>query len=111
MRSFAVHPGMIATELSRHMTRDDMRELRDRASKGPAGGLPSFKSVAAGAATSVWAATSADLADRGGLYLADCQVTDQHATWALDPAGAERLWELTEQLVGQRFEMPPPVRG
>src|SRR5690606_13852914 len=66
VRSYAVHPGMIATELGRYMTKEDMRELRDRASRGPSGGLPSYKSIEAGAATTVWAATAPELAGTGG---------------------------------------------
>lgn len=103
VRSYAVHPGMIITELGRHMTRDDFAQLKERAKSGPSGGLPAYKSVEAGAATSVWAATAPDLADRGGVYLADCQVSQDAAPWALDPDSARRLWSLTEDLVGQRF--------
>jgi NAD(P)-dependent dehydrogenase (short-subunit alcohol dehydrogenase family) len=103
VRSFAVHPGMIVTDLGRHMTKDDMRALRDKAKASPSGGLPGYKSIEAGAATSVWAATAPELASRGGVYLADCQVTAP-APWALDTESATRLWELTEDLVGERFD-------
>jgi NAD(P)-dependent dehydrogenase (short-subunit alcohol dehydrogenase family) len=105
VRSYAVHPGMIATELGRYMTKDDMRELRERASRGPGGGLPSYKSIEAGAATTVWAATAPELAGTGGVYLADCQVA-QAREWAMDPERAARLWAMSEQLVGQRFDVP-----
>ena len=103
VRSYAVHPGMIRTELGRYMTRDDVAALGNRAKSG--GGLPSFKTLEQGAATSVWAATSPELADRGGVYLADCQVTDEHAPWALDAESAARLWVLSEQLVGEKFPL------
>ena len=103
VRAYAVHPGMIVTDLGRHMTKDDMRALRDRAKSSPSGGLPSYKSIAAGAATSVWAATAPELASTGGVYLADCQVA-QARDWALDPQSASRLWVLSEDLVGERFD-------
>jgi NAD(P)-dependent dehydrogenase (short-subunit alcohol dehydrogenase family) len=103
VRAYAVHPGMIMTELSRYMTRDDMLELRERAKRGPGGGLPSFKSIEAGAATTVWAATAGELANTGGVYLADCQVAEPR-DWAVDPQSASRLWVLSEDLVGQRFD-------
>jgi NAD(P)-dependent dehydrogenase (short-subunit alcohol dehydrogenase family) len=103
VRSYAVHPGMIVTDLGRHMTRDDMKDLRERAKSSPSGGLPSYKSIEAGAATSVWAATAPELADNGGVYLADCQVAVP-AAWALDRDSALRLWALTEDLVGERFD-------
>ena len=62
---FAVHPGTIRTELRRHLESD-----HDTAS------LPTSKSayikrktIAGGAATSVWAATNSALADKSGIYL------------------------------------------
>ncbi|HEV8295904.1 MAG TPA: SDR family NAD(P)-dependent oxidoreductase [Acidimicrobiales bacterium] len=103
VHSYSVHPGMIRTDLSRYMTRDDLKELMARAARGPSGGLPGFKSIGAGAATTVWAATAPELADYGGAYLADCGVSTEVAPWAVDAASAARLWALSEQLVGQEF--------
>ena len=66
----------------------------------------------AGAATTVWAATSPALADIGGVYLEDCHIsdtvtgpggTDGHAAWALDPDDARRLWAWSEDQVGEHF--------
>ncbi len=104
VQAYAVHPGMIATELGRYMTQDDFQALMDRAKNSPSGGMPAYKTVEQGAATSVWAATAPELDGRGGTYLADAEVTDQHAPWARDPASAKRLWWLTEDLVGQKFD-------
>jgi len=104
VHAYAVHPGMIATELGRYMTKDDFQALIDRAAAAPSGGLPPYKTVEQGAATSVWAATAPELDARGGTYLADAEVTDQHAPWARDPESAARLWTLTEEMVGQRFD-------
>jgi hypothetical protein len=53
----------------------------------------------------VWAATDPELERQGGTYLADCQVTDQHAPWARDRASASRLWTLSENLVGEQFPL------
>ena len=105
VHAYAVHPGMIATELGRHMTKDDFQALMDRAKAAPSGGMPPYKTVEQGAATSVWAATAPELDGRGGTYLADAEVTDQHAPWARDPESAARLWTLTEQMVGQTFDV------
>ena len=79
------------------MTKDDFQALMDRAKSSPSGGMPAYKTVEQGAATSVWAATAPELDAQGGTYLADAEVTDQHAPWARDPASAERLWWLTER--------------
>ena len=102
----ALHPGGIMTELSRHLQSDDWQFLQTR-TRGM-----KFKTVEAGAATSVFAATAPELEGRGGLYLEDCRVAavndapDAHdgvKSYALDPRNAERLWEVSETLVGERF--------
>jgi NAD(P)-dependent dehydrogenase (short-subunit alcohol dehydrogenase family) len=106
VHAYAVHPGMISTELGRYMTKDDFTALMERAKAGPSGGMPPRKTVEQGAATTVWAATAPELDTHGGTYLADCEISEDHASWALDPASASRLWTLSEDLVGQRFDLP-----
>jgi NAD(P)-dependent dehydrogenase (short-subunit alcohol dehydrogenase family) len=105
VHAYAVHPGMIATELGRYMTRDDMSALMERAKGGPSGGMPPRKTLEQGAATTVWAAVTPELETQGGTYLADCGVTDEHAPWARDPESASRLWTLSEALVEERFPL------
>lgn len=109
VRSNALHPGAIMTELGRYMTQEDMERLMSMA---PPGGL-AFKSVEAGAATSTWACSAPELADVGGKYLEDCQVSGPPGTvgdlpgvqdWAIDPEAAKRLWSVSEELVGQTFD-------
>ena len=100
VRANAVHPGMIATNLGRHLTADDRTALGERAKKSPVGKLPPYKQISNGAATSVWAAVAPELADVGGRYLEDCEISDRHAPYARDPESATRLWELSERLVG-----------
>jgi NAD(P)-dependent dehydrogenase (short-subunit alcohol dehydrogenase family) len=107
----AVHPGGIMTELGRHLEQADIEELMSRA---PAGGFQ-WKTVESGAATSVWAATAPELEGRGGLYLEDCQISvprtgeegesTGYESWAFDEQGAARLWEASEQLVGEKFDL------
>jgi NAD(P)-dependent dehydrogenase (short-subunit alcohol dehydrogenase family) len=94
VHAYAVHPGVIMTELSRHLTEDDTSALMARLP-------PSFKTVEQGAATTVWAATSAELEGTGGLYLEDCHVaavtpgdgSGGYAPYAVDPDEAARLWD------------------
>jgi NAD(P)-dependent dehydrogenase (short-subunit alcohol dehydrogenase family) len=104
VHAYAVHPGMIATELGRSMTKDDFAQMAERAKAAPSGGLPPRKTVEQGAATSVWAATASELDGQGGTYLADAEVTEDHARWARDPESAKRLWTLSEEMVGQTFD-------
>ena len=78
----------------------------------PSGQPLAFKSLEQGAATSVWAATAPELAGSGGLYLEDYHVAgpaqegrdDGFHAYALDPVQADRLWELSEELVGQKVQ-------
>ena len=71
-----------------------------------------FKELGAGAATTVWAATSPELDDVGGVYCEDCNVApviDEPGaslgvvSWAVDEAAADRLWVLSEEWSGQSF--------
>ena len=109
--SNAVHPGAIGTtDLARYLEPTDFAEMMRRTKFSDR--IP-FKSMEAGAATSVWAATAPELAGRGGLYLEDCRVAavsddldngqDGYRSYASDPAAARRLWVLSEQAVGERF--------
>ena len=111
VRVYAVHPGVIMTELSRHLREEDLTDL---ASRMPAGAL-TMKPVEAGAATSVWAATSPDLDEVGGVYLEDCHVagpavgeppTEGFRAYAVDPDAARRLWAWSEEQVGEEFPAP-----
>ena len=111
VRAFSVHPGVIQTDLMRHMDDDDHKMI-GAATDPETGGKPP-KSVPAGAATSCYAATAPELDGKGGLYLEDCGIAESNngpdgrwgvKDYALDPAGAERLWEISEQMVGQKFD-------
>lgn len=106
--AFAVHPGAIVTELGRHLEPADVAAMAAHTR----GRQLQYKSVPQGAATSVWAATATELAGRGGIYLEDCQVATAAEAggnggveaYAVDSATAERLWYLSEQLLGQEFQ-------
>ena len=69
-----------------------------------------FKSIEAGAATQVWAATSPDVVAYNGGYLADCGLADpgpgeqDYEPWIDDAVTAGRLWDLSERLVGLSFD-------
>ncbi len=108
VRVYAVHPGVIETELGRHMDEEDRALINARAEQI---GNWTLKSTAAGAATSVYAATAPELEGQGGVYLEDCGVapieneSTSHGVraYALELSTAERLWEVSEQLVGESF--------
>lgn len=108
VHAYAVHPGAIATELNRHLTAEDLAAVE----RHTPGGKLQTKSVAAGAATAVYAASAPELDGRGGLYLEDCHVAEVNdakaanegvKAYAVDPALAQRLWRISEDLVRDRF--------
>lgn len=113
IRAFAVHPGGIMTDLQRSLSREEQVAMGWMTEDGVLS--PVFKTVEQGAATTVWAATSPQLAGRGGLYCEDCDVaalvpaTDTGMAgvrpWAVDPAAADQLWSLSERLTGA--QLPP----
>lgn len=90
-RAFAVHPGVIRTNLGRHMNpvlRGIMTPLQ-----------PLFmKSAQQGAATQCWAAVHPDAAAHNGAYLADCNLASTSRR-AQDDALAARLWTESERIV------------
>ena len=68
-----------------------------------------FKTPEQGAATTVWAATSPQLAGIGGVYCEDCDVAEPTddpnilrgvRSWAIDSDEAARLWALSSTLTG-----------
>jgi len=94
-----LNPGAIATSLQRHVggklvTPPERQKTPDQ-----------------GAATSVVLATSPDLEGVGGRYFNDCNeapVVDHRdadgtgvAAYALDPANAHRLWDVSEALLNR----------
>lgn len=110
VRAFALHPGKIITGLQREMSRAEQVERGWVDEHGTVIG-PDFKTAAQGAATGLWAATSEPLAECGGSYLEDCAVAGVAApdapmddggvrAYAIDPVGAERLWELSLAATG-----------
>jgi NAD(P)-dependent dehydrogenase (short-subunit alcohol dehydrogenase family) len=101
--SNALMPGGIATNLQRHMDPGYIDRARESGFR--------LKTPEQGAATSVLLATSPELEGVGGRYYEDCaeaQVVERRgavgtggvAPYALDADNADRLWELSERLLG-----------
>ncbi|HET6636107.1 MAG TPA: SDR family NAD(P)-dependent oxidoreductase [Streptomyces sp.] len=130
IRGYAVHPGIVVTtNLGPWRAESDARTsaMSDEALRAMGlideSGRPVIdpeherKTVQQGAATSVFASTSPLLAEIGGVYLMDNDVSpldedpkpidfanDPHppstvVPHAVDPESAQRLWELSEQLL------------
>jgi NAD(P)-dependent dehydrogenase (short-subunit alcohol dehydrogenase family) len=119
VRAAAVHPGVIETELARHVDasriENMIKQMNDQLvaeGKGPF----EWKTIPQGAATSVWSGVVAPAGEIGGRYCENChvgQLVAEHVTisgvsegvraYALDPNTAEALWKKSEQLVGESF--------
>jgi len=106
VRAFSVHPGAVATELARSIPDEELRALRVANPR-------TYKQPPAGAATSVWCATSSALDGMGGVYCEDVDIGepvpgDSKETrgvrpWIMDADLAARLWTKSEEWTGIPF--------
>jgi NAD(P)-dependent dehydrogenase (short-subunit alcohol dehydrogenase family) len=111
----AVQPGpVVATNLNRHLDPDALAAVQASAPYAETfdESTVRYKTIEQGAATSVFVATSPQLDRIGGRYFEDCNqapVIDPDApnptifgvaAYALDPANANRLWELSLAVLG-----------
>jgi NAD(P)-dependent dehydrogenase (short-subunit alcohol dehydrogenase family) len=112
----AIHPGTIATtNLQRRLDPDDVAAMQTSAPYAEtfAESKVRYKTTEQGAATTVLVATSPQLDGIGGRYFEDCNqaqvlgpgdapstATSGVAAYALDPDNANRLWELSLELLG-----------
>ncbi|KAF8880102.1 hypothetical protein CPB84DRAFT_1828304 [Gymnopilus junonius] len=111
--AFSVQPGPVFTNILARLDLpkfyEDVVEIdryfgNDEAFTTRTGGL---KTLEQGTATHVFAAFDPNLAAHNGAYLLDCHVAnpfnDSIKPWATSPVEAEKLWRLSEELVGQKF--------
>ncbi len=119
VRAAAVHPGVIQTELARHVDFSEVEKIIEQRNQQLAaeGKAPfQWKTIPQGAATSVWAGVVAPAEQIGGQYCEDCHVaqlvpdnvpintmSEGVLGYALDPYNAEALWKKSEEMVGESF--------
>ncbi|KAF2876647.1 hypothetical protein BDV95DRAFT_482811 [Massariosphaeria phaeospora] len=101
--SLALHPGVIPTELGRNFPEKQLEAIK----KMPI----TYKTLGAGSSTTLVAALDPKLGEgvgetrnesQYGAFLLDCQITEVPAR-AGSSKEAERLWELSEELVKETF--------
>ena len=112
VKAFSVHPGGIMTNLQRDMSQAEIKGMGWVDDDGnPKEG---FKTPAGGAATAVWAATSPDLESHGGEYCEDCHIAEPARDdvpfggvfpHVQDPQAARQLWEVSEQMLHEKFNI------
>jgi NAD(P)-dependent dehydrogenase (short-subunit alcohol dehydrogenase family) len=105
--SLALHPGIIETELARNFAPETSAALEAMKEKG----IVSFRTLGAGASTSLVAALDPRLGggetkdgkENYGAFLVDCQISDKAHPLAVLSDEAEKLWKLSEELVKEKF--------
>jgi hypothetical protein len=63
-----------------------------------------FKSMAQGISTTLTAALDPRIEGSSGMYMKNCQPTKTYE-YVEDPENAERLWKISEELIGEKFEI------
>ncbi len=107
IEAFSLDPGSVpGTGLSKDIPEDELNRMIEKSRS--AGKF--FKTIPQGAATGVWAATCDELKGRGGAFLNHCQIAEPavddsqgYAPFAYDEEGAQKLWEISESLIGERL--------
>jgi NAD(P)-dependent dehydrogenase (short-subunit alcohol dehydrogenase family) len=111
--AFSVHPGGIFTPLQRHLPKEEMVALGWIDENGEPSELAKsgFKTPEQGCSTTLWAATSAALEGKPGVYCEDCDIAatiapdDPQARFrgvadhACNDESAEKLWAISEKLL------------
>ncbi|MFA4133278.1 MULTISPECIES: hypothetical protein [unclassified Brevibacillus] len=118
VRAFSVHPGTIVTELSRHLSNEELSasgviDIQGRRAFSEL--TEERKTVPEGAATIVWCAVSNQLDGKGDVYCQNIDIAPLVpidggkpgvpgvCPWAADVQAAKRLWLLSEELTGVSF--------
>lgn len=105
----AAHPGYNNdTQLGAHLTEDDYNGIFPATKKNTGKDFefeePRFKTYTQIAATPLIAALDPELPYQSPAYLQNSRVTEPGAEYVRDDQSVEKLWRLSEELVGQRFD-------
>lgn len=123
IRAYSLHPGSVyGTDLGREEPMDLYIQMgtHDENGKIKPEVEAQLKTIPQGAATTVWCATSPVLENIGGVYCENCDIAevdlgqiehrfDEPATirgvqpYSIDRGSAERLWKLSEEMLGFTF--------
>ncbi|OKL56783.1 hypothetical protein UA08_07814 [Talaromyces atroroseus] len=126
VKSFSLYPGRIVTGIGRHLSLEDWVKSGWKNKDGEIIHDPklNWRTLSQGAATLIVAAYDLSIEGKqtpsshsdtsiefngepiesNGSYLVNNQIHDDDAAeYAVDPKNAERLWTVSEELVGQKF--------
>jgi len=96
IRTYAVHPGAVITELGREVKKKIPTILQPISNYFASLVL---KTIEGGAQTILYCAVDPSVSSETGLYYAECQQKTSSAL-SQDPAEAAKLWTVSEQIVG-----------
>lgn len=85
-----------------------MRLLKEKfGDAGPPIGSPEedVKTLEESASVVVVAVADERLDGKGGAFLKNCQIVETKLGYIKDEGNADRLWKLSEELVGEKFEI------
>lgn len=103
---FAPHPGVINTNLGRHLNDQILQKLFDKdGPKDPNVPEQEGKNLQEGISTHLVSAFDPYLTNYSGAYLEDCSVAKPLKSFASDPEAAAKLWTLSEEMVGEKFDL------
>ncbi|KAF7304110.1 Short-chain dehydrogenase/reductase family protein [Mycena indigotica] len=106
VKAYSLHPGAIVTNAFSKGFKAALEQFGIIDSEGKPGNVFSFKSLPQGAATTVVAAFDPRIADHSGAYLEDGVLAEQNvAAHSADMQRAGKLWALTEDVIGEKFEL------
>lgn len=96
INTYSLHPGVIKTELGRHLN-----ETLFRGARGIIGFFlsPFMKTPEEGAQTTIYCSVDEKCANETGLYYSDCEATSP-CSKALNDDYAKKLWDISAELVG-----------
>ncbi|KAJ7187382.1 hypothetical protein C8R46DRAFT_288538 [Mycena filopes] len=105
INAYSLHPGVIYTKGAQHKeTMSVLVALGVLLPDGTPSADQPWKTLQQGAATQVTAAFDPRINDKAGAYLCDCAVaTEKAAPHSTDSVNAERLWKVTEEIIGETF--------
>ncbi|KAJ5650655.1 short-chain dehydrogenase [Penicillium longicatenatum] len=106
VQSFSLYPGRMVTGIVRHLSMEDWLKAGWKHPDGSMNNDPKLKWITTshGAATLIVAAYTPSIPSENGSYMVNCKINNSEAAdYALDPQNAEKLWRLSEDLVGQEF--------
>ncbi|KAK7048935.1 short-chain dehydrogenase/reductase family protein [Favolaschia claudopus] len=105
IKAYSLHPGTIYTNgLQKEHNKADLVNVGVLNPDGTPNSNFPFKTMGQGAATTVTAAFDTRLEDQSGSFLWDCVVANEKvAPHSADPETAKKLWDVTEEIVGEKF--------